>query len=154
MLGQKLSKRAGQVLLLLAIGATACQQNQPPQPPAPPDPAPNGTQSREGAFWVSGWGYCLRPIKSGPVEKSQEVWNDLFPKMARDAKTRELLTQLHGGWPTELVVVDAKQAEDKTAFKAPPPEGVAVVLRVADLQLKDVKTKAARCRSAKSPLAT
>jgi hypothetical protein len=62
--------------------------------------------------------------------------------MAKDAKTRELLTQLHGGWPTELIAVDAKQAGDKAALKAEPPVGRAVVLRVADLNHKEVKTKA------------
>ena len=58
--------------------------------------------------------------------------------MAKDAKTRELLTRLHGGWPTELVVIDAEHTKDQAAFKAMPPEGVAVVLRVADLNRKDV----------------
>jgi hypothetical protein len=60
--------------------------------------------------------------------------------MAKDPTTRELLTQLHGGWPAAIVVVDAKQTKDQAVFKAPPPDGVAVVLRVAELNLKEVKT--------------
>ena len=138
-------KRAGQMLFVVAVGATACQRNQPAQPPPSPSPAPTGTQSRESAFWVSGWGYYLRPIEAGKptdADKSKAVWSNLFSGMSKDAKTRELLTRLHGGWPTELTVVDAKQAKDQSAFKAQPPDGVAVVLRVADLNLKEVKTRA------------
>jgi hypothetical protein len=134
-------KWASRVLLLLAAGATACQRNQP----APPSPTVTGTQSFDTAFWVKGWGFYLLPIKPGPeggAEKSKEVWRDLFAGMAEDPKTRELLTRLHGGGPTEIMVVDAKQATDQDAFKTPPPEGVAVVLRVADLNRKEVNTKA------------
>jgi hypothetical protein len=76
------------------------------------------------------------------ADKSKEVWRDLFPGMAKDAKTRELLTRLHGDWPAEFIVVDAKQAKDKSAFKAPPSDGIAVVLRVADINHKEVQTTA------------
>src|SRR5947209_20454484 len=145
MLSRPSMKWARHVPFLLAAAAAACQRNQPPQPPPAPGPAPAGTQSRDSAFWVSGWGYCLRPVQGGPpagVEKSREVWRDLFPGMAKDAKTRELLTRLHGGWPAELFCLNGEQARDKDAFKAPPPAGVAVVLRVADLHLKEVKARA------------
>lgn len=143
MLSLQSLKRWGQVLLLLAVGTTACQREQPPQPPPSPGLASTGTLSRDSAFWVSGWGYYLRPTGAGKptgADKSKEVWSDLFSGMSKDAKTRELLTRLHGGWPAELIVVDAKQAKDQSAFKAQPPDGVAVVLRVADLNLKEVKT--------------
>ena len=145
MLNRQSLKRAGQMLVLVAVGATACQRNQPPPPPPSPSPASTGTQSRESAFWVSGWGYYLRPIGAGKptdADKSKEVWGALFSGMSKDAKTRELLTRLHGGWPAVLIVVDEKQAKDQSVFKAQPPDGVAVVLRVADLNLKEVKTKA------------
>ncbi len=144
MFRQQYVRRARLVLLLLATGVMGCQRNQPPLPPSSPS-STEGTQSREDAFWVSGWTYYLRPIKSGAptdADKGKEVWRDLFPGMAKDAKTRELLTRLHGGWPTELVVIDAEHTKDQAAFKAMPPEGVAVVLRVADLNRKDVKTNA------------
>jgi hypothetical protein len=61
--------------------------------------------------------------------------------MAKDVKTRDLLTRLHGGWPAEFAVIDAKQAKDKSALNSPPQAGMAVAVRVADLNLKDVKTK-------------
>lgn len=144
MLGRQSSKRWGPALLLLAVGSTACRREQPAQPPPAPGPTSTGTLSRDSAFWVSGWSYYLRPIGTGkPTEadKSKQVWGDLFSGMSKDAKTRELLTRLHGGWPAEIVVVDAKQAKDQAASKAQPPDGVAVVLRVADLNLKEVKTK-------------
>jgi hypothetical protein len=104
-------------------------------------------KTRESEFWVSDWGYCLRPIGTKSqveVEKSQEVWNNLLPRMAKDAKTRELLTNLHGGWPTELIVLDAKQVKDLADYKETPAVGIACVLRVADLQLKDLTTSAGK----------
>jgi hypothetical protein len=134
----------GLATFLLAFGTTACQQNPPPPAPTTPGTALTGTQSFESSFWVTGWSYYLRPIKSGEptgVDKSQEVWRNLFTGMAKDPKTRELLTRLHGGWPTALLVVDEKQSRDQSAFKAPPPDGVAVALRVANLNRKVVKTK-------------
>lgn len=129
------------LVCLLAAGTAACQRNQP----APPSPAVTGTQSFDTAFWVKGWGFYLQPIKPGAkdgADKSMDVWRDLFTGMAKDPNTRELLTRLHGGWPTEIIAVDAKRATDQTAFNAPPPDGTAVVLRVADLNLKQVDTKA------------
>lgn len=144
MLSQQPLKRAGQVLFLLAAGATACQRSQPPQPPPSPVPATTGAASSDSAFWVSGWTYYLRPVQPGAAadaDKGKGVWRNLFPAMAKDAKTRELLTRLHGGWAAELIAVDSKQAKDKSAFKAAPLDGVAVVLRVADLNHKAVETK-------------
>ena len=137
-------KGTGRLLFLLAVGITACKPSQPSPSSPSPGPEPAGTQSRDDTFWVSGWTYYLRPIDQGTPtkpDKSQEVWRDLFSGMARDVKTRELLTRLHGGWPAEFVVIDAKQAKDPSAFKAPPQAGIAIVVRVADLNLKDVKTK-------------
>ncbi|MFL5241129.1 MAG: hypothetical protein ACJ8FY_03395 [Gemmataceae bacterium] len=145
MLNRQALKRAGEVLLLLAAGATACQRNEPSQTSSTSKPSPTGTQSRDGAFWVSGWTYYIRPVKPGAptdANNAKETWQNLFPGMAKDPKTRELLTKLHGGWPAELIAVDTKQAGDKSVFKADPPDGVAVVLRVADLNHKQVKTKA------------
>lgn len=135
-------KLAGHVLVVAAISVTACQRNQPP---SSPNVTTTGAQSRESGLWVSGWSYYFRPIKAGvptDADKGKEVWRDLFSGMARDEKTRELLTRLHGGWPAEFVVVDAKQTKDESAFKAPPSDGVAVVLRVVDINRKEVKTKA------------
>jgi hypothetical protein len=137
--GQSL-KRTVQVLFLLAVGATACHRNQP----KPLSGTAKGEQSYDSTFSVQGWGFYLQPIKPSEkdgADKSKVVWRDLFAGMAKDAKTRELLTRLHGGWPAEIVVVDAKQATDLAVIKAPPPDGTAIILRVADLNHKEVNTK-------------
>jgi hypothetical protein len=62
--------------------------------------------------------------------------------MAKDPETRDLLKHLHADLPVELVVLDAKQAEDKAVLTAPPPEGDAVALRVADITHKEERSKA------------
>lgn len=145
MLCRRSLNRAGLALCLLAVLATACQRSQPAQVSSTPSRAATGAQSRDDAFWVTGWAYFLRPVKPSPptdAAKGQEVWRGLFTGMANDAKTRELLTRLHGGWPAALFVIDAKDAASKSALKAPPPDGIAVAMRVADLNLKEVKTKA------------
>src|SRR5262249_51698909 len=59
-----------------------------------------------------------------------------------DPKTRDLLKHLHADLPVEFVVLDAKQSEDKAGLTAPPPEGRAVVMRVADIRHKEEKSKA------------
>jgi hypothetical protein len=137
-------RRVAQILLLLAVGIAGCQRRQPPQPSPAPKPSPAASQNRESAFWVTGWTYYLRPLKPDTptdADKAKEHWRGLFTGMAKDATTRELLTRLHGGWPTEFIVVEANQAEDKAALKAPPPDGVAIAMRVADLNLKEEKSK-------------
>jgi hypothetical protein len=137
--------RVASALLLLVVGVAGCQRNQPPQPAPSPNPTPEGAQFRGSAFWASGWTYHLRPLKAdapADAENAKKIWCDLFTGMAKDEKTRELLTRLHAGWPAELIVVEAKQAEDKSALQAPPPDGVAIALRVADLKLTEEKSKA------------
>jgi hypothetical protein len=132
---------SGRALLLTTLLCMGCRPSQP----AAPGASTKGTQTFESAFWVSGWGFHLLPIDAKAKEstdKSKEVWRNLFVGMAADVKTRELLTRLHGGWPTELVVVEAKQARDQSAFKAPPSAETAVVLRVAELGRREVATKA------------
>jgi hypothetical protein len=127
--------RVRPLLLLLAAGAgvAGCESgNQPPQP-------------YSTSFWASGWTFHLRHLKSdvpADGDRVKEVWRDLFVGMARDAKTRDLLRQLHAGLPVELVVLDAKQAEDKAVMKAPPPDGTAVAMRVADVTQIEEKSKA------------
>lgn len=137
--------RVATTFLLLIVGVAACQRNQPSQPSPSPNPAPVAIQPRENAFWVSGWTYHLRPLKAdapADSDNAKKLWPELFTGMAKDAKTRELLTRLHGGWPTEFIVVDAKQAADKDAFKAPPSEGTSIAMRVADIKLTEEKSKA------------
>jgi len=132
--------RAGAVLLLWAAGAgvAGCQRNQPPSP------APEATQPYSTSFSASGWTFHLRHLKPdvpADADKAKEVWRDLFPGMAKDPKTRDLLRQLHADLPVELVVLAAKQAEDKAVLMAPPPDGAAVAIRVADISQKEEKSK-------------
>jgi hypothetical protein len=80
------------------------------------------------------------------VDKAKEVWRDLFPGMAKDPKTLELLKHLHADLPVEFVVLNAKQAEDQATLTAPPPDGASVVMRVADISQKEEKSKAGTVR--------
>lgn len=137
---RSLARRWRLLLLPLATTIVGCQRNQP----SPPSPAPTGTQSRESTFWVSGWGYCLRPLKGDApagTDDAKAIWSDLFTGMAGDAQTRGLLTRLHGGWPTEFIAVDSSRSGDESAFKAAPGDGFAVAVRVGDLGQKEVTTK-------------
>src|SRR5262245_53657746 len=139
--------RVGPVLLLLAAGAgvAGCPRNQSPQPSPPPSSAPEATQPYSTSFSASGWTFHLRRLKPdapADADKAKEVWRDLFPGMARDAKTRELLRRLHADLPVELVVLDAKQADDHAVLMAPPPDGTAVAMRVADISHTEEKSKA------------
>lgn len=103
-----------------------------------------GQESRKSSFWVAGWTFFLVPLSANPetsAEKATKAWRDLFAGMAKDAATQKLLTRLHGGWPAEFCVVNPKKAKDSAAFKTPPSAGMAIALRVADLDFKEVKTK-------------
>src|SRR5262245_55451098 len=133
--------RVSPVLLVLAAGAgvAGCQRNQPPSP------APEATQPYSTSFSASGWTFHLRHLKPdapADADKAKEVWRDLFPGMAKDAKTRDLLRRLHADLPVEFVVLDAKQADDKAVLMAPPPDGAEVAMRVADISHKEEKSKA------------
>jgi hypothetical protein len=135
------------VLLLLAVGVSVagCQRNQPSQPSSPPSPAPESTQPYTTSFSASGWTYHFRPLKPDApanADKAKEVWSDLFPGMAKDADTRDLLRRLHADLPVELVVLDAKQAEDQAILMAPPPDETAVAMRVADISHNEEKSNA------------
>jgi hypothetical protein len=62
--------------------------------------------------------------------------------MAKDEKTRDLLRRLHADLPVDLIVLDAKQAQDKAVLMAPPPDEAAVAMRVADISHKEEKSTA------------
>lgn len=132
----------GSLLLLATPLGTGCQ-------PTPPPPLPSVTNlkqdsSLDSAFRVSDWNYYLLPIQPGmevDAEEVQRVWRNLLSGMAEDKQTRELLTRLHGGWPTEFIMVDAPQAQDREVFRAPPGDGISIAMRVADIELKEVETR-------------
>ena len=131
------------LLLAAAASVAGCQRNQPSPPPGPA--APEATTPYRTSFSASGWTFHLRPLKpdaQAAADKANEVWRDLFPRMAKDPKTLELLKHLHADLPVEFVILDAKQAQDKAALTAPPPDGTAVVMRVADISRKEEKSKA------------
>jgi hypothetical protein len=147
MVGNLALSRVSFVLLLAAgAGVAGCQRNQPAPPAPPARPAAAGAdEPYSTSFWVSGWTFHLRPLKpeaKPDADKAKEVWRGLFPGMANDPKTRDLLKQLHAGLPVELVVLDAKQAADEAVLKAPPSSGAAVAMRVADISLTEEKSKA------------
>jgi hypothetical protein len=126
-------------MLLLAAAVAGCQRSQPPSPSPPGETQPYST-----SFSASGWMYHLRPLKpdaAADAGKAREIWRDLFPGMAKDPKTRELLKHLHADLPVDFVVLDAKQAADKTVLLAPPPDGSAFAMRVADLSQTEEKLK-------------
>jgi hypothetical protein len=58
------------------------------------------------------------------------VWRDLFPKLSRDAETRQLIGRLLGRAPYQFVVLDAdEKAAEEALPKVPPAEG-AIILGV------------------------
>ena len=59
--------------------------------------------------------------------------------MAGDQETLALLRRLHAGLPVEFVVLDAEQARDDAVLKAPPRDGYAVAMRVADVGHREEK---------------
>jgi hypothetical protein len=128
--------------LAAGAGVVGCQRgNQPRQP----NPAPEATQPYSTSFSASGWSFHLRHLKAdapADADKAKGVWRDLFPGMAKDAQTRDLLRRLHANLPVELIVLDAKQANDKAVLMAPPPDGTAVAMRVADISHMEEKSKA------------
>ncbi|HEV3257855.1 MAG TPA: hypothetical protein VG013_13300, partial [Gemmataceae bacterium] len=77
--------------------------------------------------------------KPGPRPSTEEAWRDLFPGMAKDQATHDLLQRLYGGLPVEFVVLDQGAATDDALTK-PPGEAFAVALRVANLGSEKKKT--------------
>jgi hypothetical protein len=92
------------------------------------------TSASPDSFSARNQSYYLRPV---PTDKprsratAEEVWRDLFPGMAKDRATPNLLRRLYGGLPVEFVVLDERVGADEPLMKA-PGEGFAVSLRVAN----------------------
>jgi hypothetical protein len=147
MLGKLESSQIAPVLLLLSVcaGAAGCQRDEPRQPYPPASPPPGAAKPYSNSFWARGWTYHLRhlqPDAAADAAKAKGLWLSLFPGMAKDPKTRELLNHLHAGLPVELVVLDAEQAEDDAVLNAPTPDGYAVAMRVADISHGEEKSGA------------
>jgi hypothetical protein len=147
MVSRRKWSRIGSVLLLLAAGtgAAGCQGKPSSQPSPPANPStPAATGPYSTSFSATGWTYHLRPIKPDArtdEDKARAVRKDLFPGMARDVKTRDLLKHLYADRPVEFRVLDAKQAEGKALLTAPPPEGFAVAMRVGDIKQEEKPSK-------------
>ncbi len=96
-------------------------------------------------FYARNWRFHLRPVdpeKAGGRLAAERAWRDLFPGMAKDTATGDLLRRLHGDLPVEFVVLDEKATADNAALMAPPGEGFAVAFRVGDLRTFPEKTAA------------
>jgi hypothetical protein len=109
--------------------------------PTAPGPVSVQVAPHSDSFSARNWSYYLRPVpteKPGPRPAAEEAWDGLFPGMAADPATRELLRRLYGGLPVEFVVL-GKEAADDALTKA-PGEGFAVALRVANLGSRMEKT--------------
>lgn len=127
-------------VFLACIVGVGCRRNPPPvAKPAPPAAAP---QPYSSYFFSNALAY-LRPLPSeNPVDAdhAKKVWFDLLPGMVKDAKSRELVQRLHGDLPVEFDVIDAKLAKDDI-MKSPPPKGIPVAYRVADVIVEESKQK-------------
>ena len=125
------SARMSCYCLLAILGSLAgCQKA--PAPAVPARIAPSTT-----TFTASGWTYHLRRIPTDDSASSDDVpkdWRALFHEMSRDPETLALLTRLHAGLKVEFVALTAEEAGQNEVLGAPPPDGVAVVMRVADLK--------------------
>jgi hypothetical protein len=96
-------------------------------------------------FVAQNWRFHLRPLdpeKAPDRLAAERIWRDLFPGMAKDPATRDLLRRLHGDLPVEFVAVDEKAAADKAVMMAPPGEGFAFAFRVGDLRTFPKETEA------------
>jgi hypothetical protein len=78
-------------------------------------------------------GFQLIPVGQGPAAKApplEEVWRDLFPRMARDAQTKELIGDLLGWAPYHLVILDADETAAEENLPRTPPAERAIILGV------------------------
>jgi hypothetical protein len=129
------------VAALLALGAVGYFLGWWPHTRHQPDPVPARSSPHNDSFSARNWSYYLRPVptgRPGPTPTAEEAWNGLFPGMAADPSTRELLQRLYGGLPLEFVVLDKGATNDD--LTRPPAEGLAVAFRVADLGSRKEKT--------------
>jgi hypothetical protein len=140
-------RRVGLLLFLLSAcgSVTGCQRNQPAPVTPPANPSAEAAKPYTTSFSARGWYYHFRqftPDAAADQAKPREVWRQLLPGLAKDPQTRDLLRHLHADLPVEFVVLDPKQAEDDTALLAPPAEGYAIAMRVAEVHHGEKKSKA------------
>jgi hypothetical protein len=127
---------AALTLVLLAAAITYLAGWWPLSGPHPSDEPPLKIAPHSDSFAARHLSYYLRPVPTdqpGPRPTAQEAWDGLFPGMAADPATRDLLQRLYGGLPVEFVVLDKEAAANDTALTGPPREGFPVALRVANL---------------------
>jgi hypothetical protein len=136
---------SGTVVLLALLGlagVTLYWKGWPHSTPATlPGPAPAQVSPHTDSFSARNWSYYLRPVPTdqpGARPTAQEAWDNLFPGMAADPSTRELLQRLYGRLPVEFAVLDKEATND--ALTQAPGEGFAIALRVANLGSQNKKT--------------
>ena len=131
----------GTLALLIAVGTAAYFAGWWPHVvPSGTEPSPRVAPHSE-SFSARNWSYYLRPVPTqdpGPRPTAEAAWKELFPGMAADPATRDLLQRLCGGLPTEFVVLD-NEASDNALTKT-PPEGFAISMRVINLGSHKAKT--------------
>jgi len=128
--------------LVLAVGIGLAWHRLGPRD-APPAPVPPAKPSPyRNSFSARNWTYYLRPLPAptpGPRPDAATVWRDLFPGMVADQETRALLRRLYGGLSVEAMALESEAADDG-ALVAPPSEGFAIALRLANLGAEVKKT--------------
>ena len=128
--------------LVLLVGTTAYLSGWwPHRTPLGLGPATLQFAPRSDSFSARNWSYYLRPVpteKAGPGPTAEEAWKNLFPGMAADRATHELLGRLYGGLLVEFEVLDKEASDD--ALRKPPREEFAIAVRVASLGTHTEKT--------------
>jgi hypothetical protein len=128
------------LLLTALVTIAGCQGDEPSKHRRQAAPPPGAATPYTDSFSARGWTFHLRrfqPDAAVDAVAASELWRNLFNGMANDPETRDLLIRLHAGHPVEFVVLDADKAEDSAALTAPPREGYAFAMRVADTSLRE-----------------
>lgn len=108
----------------LAVG---CQKSAEPAASNAADGTDAPTPQKWNMMSVGGIPYSLQPVPrdgDAPEKPAADVLAGLFPGMAKDAQTHELLTRFHGGAEVDFrVMLGADEAAVKAAIPEHPKKG-------------------------------